>query len=499
MTVTLIDSLSVKLKLLLTIMVACLVGLLLSLSALFIYDRHKILENLVNQTTILGRVIADRSTAALSFNDSRLAAENLTALSVQPAVRLACIYDENKMVFSSFSPLPSYGLKCPQPLKIGRKLFIDDSLHLTIPVMLNQKQIGSVYIVTSLYDVQARLDQYIMVAIIIVFMVSLIVYLLSMRLQRPLLTPLLQLTDAAKAIAKNKDYSIRVAKQSSDEIGVLVEAFNDMLKQIALREQERDLAERQLQQHREHLEELVAERTSELQTSNDELESFCYSVSHDLRAPLRSINGFSQALIEDYKGTLDPVGFDYLQRVRAASVRMGQLIDDLLNLSRTTRRELNVETVDVSAIAKEVANQFVNDNNQRHVDLHIEEHLMARADPHLLRILLENLLGNAWKYTSKVERPIIKFGNQRKYGRNIYYVYDNGAGFDMAYVHKLFRPFQRLHPIDEFEGTGIGLAIVERIVQRHGGRIWAESEINNGTTFYFTLGTDSEKRLQQNS
>jgi len=495
--VTFVDSLSVKLKLLLAVMVASLVGLLLSLGALYIYDRHKILENLVNQTTILGRVIADRSTAALSFNDSRLAAENLAALSVQPTVVLACIYDEKNTVFSSFLSASGPDLKCPQPLKISGKLFIGDNLYLTVPVLLNQKQVGSVYIVMSLYEVQSRLRQYVTVAVLIMFVVSLVVYLLSTMLQRPLLVPLLQLTDAAKNIAKNKDYSIRVARQNSDEIGVLVEAFNDMLKEIALREKERDMAEQQLQRHRDHLEELVAERTSELQTSNDELESFCYSVSHDLRAPLRSINGFSQAILEDYEGKLDPVGLDYLQRIRAASVRMGQLIDDLLNLSRTTRRELKVEAIDLSVLGNEVINQFANDdNNYRKVDLHIEKHLMTRADPHLLRILLENLLGNAWKYTGKIERPVIKFGKQLKQDHNVYFVNDNGAGFDMKYVHKLFRPFQRLHQNDEFEGTGIGLAIVERIIQRHAGSIWVESEVNKGTTFYFTLGTETEKRMR---
>jgi signal transduction histidine kinase len=496
---TFIDSLSVKLKLLLIIMLASLAGLLLSLGALYIYDRHKILENLINQTTILARIIADRSTAALSFNDRRLAEENLSALSAQPAVQLACIYDQNKMVFSTFSPAKNPVLKCPSPPNIVGKVFIDDDLHLTVPVLLNQKQIGLVYIVMGLDEVQSRLSQYVVVAIIIILVVSLFVYLLSMKLQQPILIPLMQLTEAAKTIAKNRDYSIRVAKQSNDEIGIMVEAFNDMLKEISIREQERDRAEMQLQQHREHLEELVAERTSELQTSNDELESFCYSVSHDLRAPLRAINGFSQVLIEDYKNTLDPSGFDYLQRVRAASVRMGQLIDDLLNLSRTTRRELSIESVDIGAIATDVVNQFISDNEQRSVNLDIEEHLMTRADPHLLRILLENLLGNAWKYTSKVEQPIIKFSKEEQSGRNIYYVRDNGAGFDMNYMHKLFRPFQRLHQTEEFEGTGIGLAIVERIVQRHGGKIWAESRPDQGATFYFTLGTETERRVLQNS
>jgi len=225
----------------------------------------------------------------------------------------------------------------------------------------------------------------------------------------------------------------------------------------------------------------------DLTTANRELEAFSYSVSHDLRAPLRSIDGFSQALIEDYGNRLDEQGIDYLQRVRKATQRMGQLIDDMLRLSRLSRADLAFEQVDVSGLAQTVVEKLLAANPSRTLKTDIQPNLMATADKKLLEILLENLIGNAWKFTSKTKRPTLKIGDLTKDGERVFFVQDNGAGFDMAYADKLFVPFQRLHSVDEYPGTGIGLAIVSRIVHRHGGRIWAEGEVGKGATFYFTL------------
>lgn len=225
----------------------------------------------------------------------------------------------------------------------------------------------------------------------------------------------------------------------------------------------------------------------ELHATNQELEAFAYSVSHDLRAPLRTMDGFCQALLEDYAEVLDPVGRDYLGRVRAGSQRMAQLIDELLELSRVTRADLDQRQVDLSAMAWSVANSLRESAPAREVDFAIDAGITAHGDSRLLRVLLENLIGNAWKFTSKHSRAKIAFGTSVEGGRKTYYVRDDGAGFDMNYADKLFKPFQRLHGLDEFEGTGIGLATVARIVARHGGMVWARSRVEAGTTVYFTL------------
>jgi len=252
----------------------------------------------------------------------------------------------------------------------------------------------------------------------------------------------------------------------------------------------------QVQRHASELEERVIERTAELVAVNKELETFAYSVSHDLRAPLRSLDGFSLALLEDYADRLDAGGRDYLQRVRVASQRMGQLIDDLLKLSRLTRAEMRHETVDLSALMRAIATEFQQREPNRRVEFTVAEGAVAKGDTRLLRAALENLVGNAWKFTSKHPRARIEFGVTRRDGEQVYFVRDDGAGFDMAYAGKLFGAFQRLHSMTEFGGTGIGLATVQRIVHRHGGRVWADGAEEQGATFYFTLSTKGEDAQQ---
>jgi PAS domain S-box-containing protein len=243
----------------------------------------------------------------------------------------------------------------------------------------------------------------------------------------------------------------------------------------------RDLTERK------RTDELLRRHTAQLEAANAELDAFAYSVSHDLRAPLRSIDGFSQALLEDCAGQLDADAQDYLQRVRAAAQRMATLIDDLLNLSRVTRTVMTITPVNVSELARELATELASGDPARRVAMVIAPGLEARADRGLLRVVLQNLLGNAWKFTSKREGARIEVGAMAGNGERTYYVRDNGAGFDMAYAPKLFGAFQRLHRATEFPGTGVGLATVQRIIHRHGGRVWAESAVDRGTTFYFTL------------
>ena len=250
----------------------------------------------------------------------------------------------------------------------------------------------------------------------------------------------------------------------------------------------RDITERkQIEEKIKKLNEELRQKVIETQSVNKELEAFSYSVSHDLRAPLRSIDGFSQALLEDYAEKLDLQGKDYLQRVRAASQRMAQLIDDMLMLSRVTRHEMKRSEVDLSALANTISAELAKTQPQRHVDFIIAPGLVVNGDVELLRAMLENLLGNAWKFTSKHQSARIEFGVTQHDGKPVYFVKDDGVGFEMTYADKLFQAFQRLHSSAEFPGTGIGLATVKRIIHMHGGSIRAESETGKGATFYFDL------------
>jgi hypothetical protein len=253
---------------------------------------------------------------------------------------------------------------------------------------------------------------------------------------------------------------------------------------------ERKKAEREVHQLNEKLERLVARRTAQLEAANEELEAFAYSVSHDLRAPLRAVEGFSQALLEDYRDALDDQGRDFLQRVSGEARRMARLIQDLLLLSRVTRAEMDFQPIDLSALAEEVIAELRRREPARRVAVEVTAGLAAQGDARLLRQALENLLGNAWKFTGRRREARIEVGAAPQQGEVCFFVRDNGAGFDMAYADKLFVPFQRLHRMDEFTGTGVGLSTVQRIIARHGGRIWADSAPEAGTTFYFTLGGD---------
>jgi PAS domain S-box-containing protein len=251
---------------------------------------------------------------------------------------------------------------------------------------------------------------------------------------------------------------------------------------------ERKKSEEKINQLNRELEQRVKDRTTKLEAANQELDAFAYSVSHDLRAPLRSMEGFSEALKIGYPEKLDEQGQHYLTRIQEASLEMGQLIEALLSLSRVTRDELKSESIDLSMVAQEIADEMKKQNPKRKVEIEISKNMAVQGDAHLIKIVMENLVNNAWKFTSMRDQAHIVIGMKKEAGEKVYFVRDDGVGFDMAYASKLFVPFQRLHAKEKFTGSGIGLATVKRIVTRHGGRIWAEAGVDQGATFYFTIG-----------
>jgi two-component system, NtrC family, sensor kinase len=281
----------------------------------------------------------------------------------------------------------------------------------------------------------------------------------------------------------------------SSDLEVLCARVRAQLRRKQFEDENRSIREQLLQKELEvsvanSARELAEARgvfVEELERKNSELEAFSYSVSHDLRAPLRSIDGFSQLLLQDNAEKLDSKSQDYLRRVCESAHRMGELIDDLLALSRVGRDNLRRESADLSSIAYAVFDELQKKDPDRRVNVSIAQHLLAHADGGLMRVVFDNLLGNAWKFTAKVPEPRIEVGIDQQEGGAVFFVRDNGAGFDMNYAESLFRPFQRLHNEAEFPGTGIGLATVHRVIDRHGGRIWASSAVNQGTTFYFTI------------
>ena len=448
------------------------------------YDMMALRERLVRRLSIQTDIVGANCLSALLFNDPQSAETTLAALRADPRVRAVALYSADRSLFATY--VRDAGSEGILPVEVpagtgpdyrGR----DDQLRVSRTILFQGKPIGSVVIVSDLSEITATITRDVGIFAGVLFLALLIALAINVRLQRAISGPILSLADAARKVSNEKDYSVRASGASADEIGSLVTAFNEMLEEIQLQEAE-------LRTAHDRLEQRVAERTAQLEASNRELEAFSYSVSHDLRAPLRSIEGFSRALMEDCADRLDEAGKDSLNRVIASTVRMGQLIDGLLNLSRVTRAEIRGRHVDLSGLAREIVDELRQGENGRRVQCDIAGGAVVEGDPALLRAVLQNLIGNAWKFTRKRDEARIEFGVAKESGETAFFVRDNGAGFDMTYSDKLFGAFQRLHGQNEFPGIGIGLATVQRIVNRHGGRAWATGAPGQGATIYFTLG-----------
>ncbi|MDD8012408.1 MAG: ATP-binding protein [Acidobacteriota bacterium] len=471
---------SIKAKLMLIIMLTSIVCLLLTGAAVVVYERYHVTRDLVSDMNALAMLIADRSTAALTFQDPRLAEENLAALHVKPAVVAACILNENGDVFARYNTIDASEFDLAAGGKKQGHRFIHDHLLHYAPIFLGGKEIGTVCIYADLKGFYRQRSYFMLLVAMVILFSSLIALYLSSRLQLLVSRPLRQLTETTQSIAAKKNYALRAEKSSDDEIGILVDAFNGMLETIDAQNQEREKLNAEL-------EERVAKRTTQLEAANRELEAFSYSVSHDLRAPLRHASGFVDLLLKRCQADLSEKGRHYLDAIADSVRQMGVLIDDLLQFSRTGRTELRLRDTNMNEVLADVRASLRQDNPGREIEWIVGDMPRVFGDEAMLKLVWMNLLSNAVKFTRTRKKAMIEVGVRPEGGEHVFFVRDNGVGFDMQYAHKLFGVFQRLHSLDEFEGTGIGLANVRRIVLRHEGRTWAESELDKGTTIYFTL------------
>jgi PAS domain S-box-containing protein len=599
---------AIQQKLINVIMITCGAVTLLICIAFFAYEVFTFRQATLQKMETLGQIISSNSTAALAFDDSKAADEILSALKAENHIEAAGLYDKNNNLFSTYpSDLPRNSLPLA-PGFIGYRF--EDGHVVGVHLVVQAEQVlGSLYIRSNIEILYERIKLYSIVAFLILLAGFVIAYVLSKGLQQRISKPILSLAETAKIVSKEQDYSVRAKKISDDEVGLLTEAFNQMLARIekqtldlsegeermrsvlnsammavivmdrngkiidwnlraekmfgwtreealdkyladtiipaSLRDRHRaglqhyvatgnakvinqllemtalhrdgrefpielsisplktndvltfcgfitDITERkqneeEIKVFNQQLEKRVQERTQELESVNKELESFSYSVSHDLRAPLRAIHGYMNILTNEYTNKFDAEAIRLTTIIMNNTQKMGRLIDDLLAFSQLGRKELIRTQTSMTKMVLNICEEQERLESSRAIEFIVHELPDALVDTVTMRQAWVNLLSNAVKYTRNRENAIIEVGSDERDDEQMYYIKDNGAGFDMLYYDKLFGVFQRLHSQKEFEGTGVGLAIVQRIISRHGGKVWAEGIPDGGATFYFTL------------
>ncbi|MGF2685555.1 ATP-binding protein [Marinobacter sp. DUT-3] len=473
-----------KTKLLFLTLFTSALGITLVCASLIFVENRNYRKQLESELHVIAGILAEQSAAALVFEDNNQLSSIISSLERIETIQQACVYDQQGTVMASLASMDKR--ECPsvnRQLEVG---FVDEVYRLAIPVTLDNETVGQLFLTSHLEVLHGHIRTFVFVAIGIGAVILVALVFLALRLQRIVSDPILKLSETAERIAQDHDYSIRAPVSGTDELGRLGNTFNEMIGTI--QQQNRRILE-----SRDSLERIVEARTSELSMANRELEAFSYSVSHDLRQPLRAVEGFGQALEEDCGDQLNETGKDYLRRIRAASVRMAGLIDGLLILSRVSRQPIENQTVDLSQLLQEITDELKDISDDVPSEVHIQQGVRVVGDSRMLRVAFQNLLANAWKYSAREEKRIIDV-SARTAGRwTAIEVRDNGVGFDMRYIDKLFVAFNRLHTPSEFGGTGIGLATVYRVVRRHHGEISATSKVGEGASFIVKLPVSGDR------
>lgn len=476
---------SLRLKLIGVILLTTLAALIVALVAIVAYDLRAYHRNWIADVSTQAELLGRTSASAIAFDDPQVAKENLELLRLRPRVQAAAIYTARGALFATYVK-PGISPEFPKVPEADGMRVDGRSLVLYRRIVSDKEISGTVYLRTD-YEMLTRIRDYVGIALAVVIIAMLVALLMSTHLQRIITNPVLTIARIAREVVEQRDYSRRAKKMSDDEVGVLVDSFNDMLAEIEHRTGELEVSNAEILRLNAELEDRVRDRTAQLEAANRELEAFSFSVSHDLRAPLRHIDGYAHMLKEDAGDQLDGDMRRYLDTIGESARRMGMLIDDLLAFSRLGRNPVTRVPVDMNALADR-ALRDASGSQPGTAQVSLGPLPPVYADPMLLHQVWVNLLSNALKYSAtRGADARIEVSGESDDSVNRYIVRDNGVGFDMRYADKLFGVFQRLHSQDEFEGTGVGLAIVQRIVSRHGGRVWAEAKPDHGATFTIEL------------
>jgi len=459
-------------------------ALLLAYISFLVYDLYNLRRELISATATEANIIGANSVTALLFDDKQAAENTLSALRNSPQVRAAVILRTDGTEFARYQRDSSVPFTLDNHLGLGEtRQYWSKGRNILMGnrIEFQGGWVGTVYVLAENGNVARRVERFGFISAVMLLICFAVALLATSTVRHLVTDPITGLARTAQVVTREKDYSVRAKiPPSRDELSFLVQSFNEMLEQIQARD-------RALEATRSDLERRVEERTAELSATNRELEAFSYSVAHDLRGPLQHINNIGFLLQHSASEGLSSEGRMLVDRLLEGSKRMSVLIDDLLNLSRASSHPLHRTPIDLSHAVQTIAARLQEEGGNRKVQFKIAKGARVIADESLMQVVLENLLNNAWKYTSKTQAAEIEFGYTEEARGTVYFVCDNGAGFNPRYADRLFRPFHRLHSQSEFTGTGVGLATAYRIITRHGGKIWAQGAVDQGATFFFTL------------
>ncbi|MDB6020751.1 MAG: hypothetical protein JWQ04_608 [Pedosphaera sp.] len=476
----------IKRKLMAIMLLTSTAVLLLACCAFFTYELLTLRQNMIVHLSTLGEMIANNSNAALAYDNQKDATEVLSALKAEPHIVASCLYDQSGKVFATY-PRTMRTNEFPAPPGLDGHRYEHSRLVSFQPVMSGDKRIGTLYLDSDLGALYQRVRLYGGIIGAVVVGSFLMAFVLSSILQRQISRPVFALAETARAISERNDYSVRAPVQSRNEFGLLTDAFNNMLEQIHNRDRELLEAQEKLRDHAEELERRVAERTARLSETIAELESFSYSISHDMRAPLRAMQGYSDVVMEQYGEKLGPEGKNYLERISRAGKRLDNLVQDILTYSRLSRGQFELRSVDLDKLVDDIIHQYPGlQPPQAEVMMKRPLHRVFGHEASLTQVI-SNLLGNAVKFVPPDRKPVVRIWTEVMSKNCRLWVEDNGIGIEEKDFTRIFGIFERVHPDKAYEGTGIGLSIVRKGVERMGGSVGVESELGKGSRFWIQL------------